>query len=98
MQGLMMDMPLLVSDLLKHAARHHATTEIVSKTVEGAMHRYNYREAGARARPLANALQRPGGPQQDRVATLAWDNLPHLEGYYAAAGSGALIHTLQPPL
>jgi acyl-CoA synthetase (AMP-forming)/AMP-acid ligase II len=98
MQGLMMDMPLLVSDLLKHAARHHATTEIVSKTVEGAMHRYNYREAAARARKLGNALKRLGVQQQDRVATLAWNSFRHFEVYYAAAGSGAIIHTVNPRL
>ena len=34
MQGLMMDMPLLISDLIRHADRHHGSTEIVSKTVE----------------------------------------------------------------
>ena len=50
MHGLMMDMPLLISGLIQHADRHHGATEIVSKTVEGAIHRYTYREAHARAR------------------------------------------------
>ena len=34
MQGLMMDRPLLISGLIRHAERHHGATEIVSKTVE----------------------------------------------------------------
>jgi fatty-acyl-CoA synthase len=99
MQGLMMDQPLLISDLLRHAARHHASGEIVSKTVEdGARHRYTYREAHARARRLANALKRLGVARHDRVATLAWNGFRHFEIYYAAAGSGAVIHTINPRL
>ena len=69
MQGLMMDMPLLISDLIRHADRHHGSTEIVSRPVEGGMHRYSYRDAHARARRLANALKRLGVGMHDRVAT-----------------------------
>jgi len=98
MQGLMMDMPLLISSLIRHAERHHGATEIVSKTVEGTIHRYTYREAHARARRLANALGRLGVKANDRVATLAWNGFRHFEVYYAAAGSGAVIHTINPRL
>jgi fatty-acyl-CoA synthase len=98
MQGLMMDQPLLISGLLRHADRHHASTEIVSKTVEGSLHRYTYRQAHARARKLANALKRLGVRAHDRVATLAWNGFRHFEIYYAVAGSGAVIHTINPRL
>jgi acyl-CoA synthetase (AMP-forming)/AMP-acid ligase II len=98
MHGLMMDMPLLISDLLRHADRHHGSTEIVSKTVEGTIHRYTYREAHARARQLANALKKLGVRMHDRVATLAWNGFRHFEIYYAVAGSGAVIHTINPRL
>jgi acyl-CoA synthetase (AMP-forming)/AMP-acid ligase II len=98
MHGLMMDTPLLISDLIRHADRHHGATEIVSKTVEGALHRYTYREAHARARKLANALKRLGVRMHDRVATLAWNGFRHFETYYAVAGSGAVIHTINPRL
>jgi acyl-CoA synthetase (AMP-forming)/AMP-acid ligase II len=98
MQGLMMDQPLLISDLIKHADRHHGATEIVSKTVEGAMHRYTYREAHARSRRLANVLERLGVQPGERVATLAWNGFRHFEIYYAVAGSGAVIHTINPRL
>ena len=99
MQGLMMDMPLLISDLIRHADRHHGDTEIVSKTVEdGAIHRYTYRDAHARARKLAQALARLGVGMNDRVATLAWNGYRHFEIYYATAGSGAVIHTINPRL
>ena len=98
MHGLMMDMPLLISGLIRHADRHHGATEIVSKTVEGAIHRYTYREAHTRARRLANALKTLGVRPDDRVATLAWNGFRHYEIYYAVAGSGAVIHTINPRL
>ena len=98
MQGLMMDQPLLISGLIRHADRHHGATEIVSKTVEGRVHRYTYGDAHERARRLANALQKLGVRMHDRVATLAWNSFRHYEIYYAAAGSGAIIHTINPRL
>jgi len=99
MQGLMMDMPLLISDLIRHADRHHGATEIVSKTVEdGAIHRYTYAEAHRRSRRLAKALARLGVQRHDRAATLAWNSYRHFEVYYAVAGTGAVIHTINPRL
>ena len=99
MLGLMMDRPLLVSELLRHAERHHGAVELVTKTVEtGGIHRYTYRDAHARAKRLANALERLGVQRSDRVATLGWNNHRHFEIYYGVAGSGAVIHTINPRL
>jgi len=98
MTGRMMQQPLLVSMLLRHAERHHATQEIVSRRVEGDMHRYTYRELGQRARQLARALIAFGLEPGERVATLAWNGYRHMELYYAAAGSGRVLHTLNPRL
>jgi 3-(methylthio)propionyl---CoA ligase len=99
MRGLMMDMPLLISDLIRHAERHHGAGEIVSKTVEGGtLHRSTYRRAAERSRRLANASKSLGVSMHDRVATLAWNGFRHFETYYAAAGSGAVIHTINPRL
>ena len=52
----MMTMPLTISSLLVHAARHSGDTEIVSKRVEGDLHRYTYRDAELRSRKLAQAI------------------------------------------
>ena len=93
-----MDRPLLISSLLTHAERHHGDQEIVSRRVEGDVHRYTYRELAQRARRLANALAARGIVQGDRVATLAWNGYRHMELYYAASGSGAVLHTLNPRL
>jgi fatty-acyl-CoA synthase len=98
MLGQMMQQPLLISSLLTHAERHHGEREIVSRRVEGDIHRTTYRELGRRARRLANALQALGIGFGDRVATLAWNGYRHLELYYAVSGSGAVLHTLNPRL
>ena len=73
MNGLMMDMPLLISDLIRHADRHHGDTEIVSKRVEGDFHRYTYRDAHTRSRRLAKERARLGVGMQDRAAAVAWN-------------------------
>jgi acyl-CoA synthetase (AMP-forming)/AMP-acid ligase II len=98
MQGLMMDAPLLVSSLLEHADLNHADTEIVSRTVEGPVHRYSYREAHSRARRLAAALRRLGAAPSDRVGTIAWNGYRHFELYFAVSGIGAVVHTINPRL
>jgi fatty-acyl-CoA synthase len=98
MQGLMMDMPLLVSNLLRHAARHYADVEIVSRRVEGDLHRYTYADCHARSARLADALTRHEVRIGDRVATLAWNGYRHMELYYAVGGMGGVIHTINPRL
>jgi fatty-acyl-CoA synthase len=98
LRGLMMDMPLLISSLIVHAERCHGDTEIVSRTVEGPVHRYTYADAHRRARQLAQALARLGVREGDRVGTLAWNGYRHLELYYGVSGMGAVIHTVNPRL
>ncbi|QHS11408.1 long-chain-fatty-acid--CoA ligase [Sinimarinibacterium sp. NLF-5-8] len=94
----MMDAPLLVSSLLVHAEQYHGDTEIVSRTVEGGIHRYTYAEAAARARKLANALTQDDIARGDRVASLAWNGYRHFELYYGVSGMGAVMHTINPRL
>lgn len=98
MNGQMMQLPLLISSLIVHAERHHGDQEIVSRRVEGDIHRTTYRELAARARRMANALAGLGVKTSDRVATLAWNGYRHMELYYAVSGSGAVLHTINPRL
>ena len=98
MHGLMMNMPLQISSLIRHAERFHGDTEIVSRMVEGGIHRYSYRDAHRRARQLANALGALGVRATDRIGTLAWNGFRHFEIYYATSGSGAICHTINPRL
>ncbi|MDY7538135.1 3-(methylthio)propionyl-CoA ligase [Undibacterium sp. RTI2.1] len=96
--GQMMSKPLLISSLIEHADRYFGSSEIVSRRVEGDIHRYNYRECHSRAKKLANALKQLDVKIGDRVATLAWNGYRHLEAYYAVSGSGAVLHTINPRL
>ena len=98
MHGHMMSAPLLISSLIRHADRYHGDTEIVSRMVEGGIHRYNYTQAHRRARQLANALESLGLRVADRVGTLAWNGFRHFETYYAVSGIGAVCHTINPRL
>ena len=98
MDGLMMQMPLLVSSLIRNADRHHGATEIVSRRVEGDIHRYTYRDAHKRARQLAKALAALGAKPGDRIATLAWNGHRHFEITYAVSGGGMVLHTVNPRL
>jgi fatty-acyl-CoA synthase len=96
--GQMMDVPLTVSSLLAHAARHFGSTEIVSRRIEGDLHRYTYRDCEKRAKQLAQALIALGVEPGERVATLAWNGYRHLEAYYGTTGFGAVCHTINPRL
>jgi acyl-CoA synthetase (AMP-forming)/AMP-acid ligase II len=98
LMGQMMDQPLLISSIIEHADRHFGDNEIVSRRVEGDIHRYTYRDCHTRSRQLANALATLGVTIGDRVATLAWNGYRHLEAYYGVSGSGAVLHTINPRL
>jgi acyl-CoA synthetase (AMP-forming)/AMP-acid ligase II len=98
MLGLMQSHGLLISSILKHAARHHATGEIVSRTHESTTHRTNWADLERRSRRLARVLAKLGIQEGDRVGTLAWNGTRHLEVYYAAPGMGAICHTINPRL
>ena len=98
MLGLMQSQPLLISDLIVFAERHHGDAEIVSRRVEGDIHRYTYKDAAQRSRRVANALDALGLAFSDRVATLAWNGYRHFELYYGVSGSGRVLHTINPRL
>jgi acyl-CoA synthetase (AMP-forming)/AMP-acid ligase II len=98
LMGQMMSQPLLISSIIKHADRYFGKNEIVSRRVEGDIHRYTYHDCHTRSRKLAKALTGLGVQMGDRVATMAWNGYRHLEAYYAVSGSGAVLHTLNPRL
>ena len=98
MRGLMQDWPLRVHRFLDHAALYHQGSRIVSRTVEGDVHRTSYSEMRTRARKLSGALKRRGVKPGDRVATLAWNTHRHMEAWYGITGAGAVYHTLNPRL
>ncbi len=98
MLGLMQSQPLLISSLIDFAERHHGDAEIVSRRVEGDIHRYHWRDVAVRARQVAHALDGMNLLFSDRVATLAWNGYRHLELYFGVSGSGRVLHTVNPRL
>ena len=98
MLGLMQSQPLLISALIVHAERHHGEGEIVSRRVEGDIHRTTWAGIAARSRQVANALDQMQLLFSDRIATLAWNGYRHLELYFGVSGSGRVLHTINPRL
>ena len=96
MLGLMQRQPLLISSLIDFAARHHGDGEIVSRRVEGDVHRYTWKDVRQRSMQVAHALEKGGISTGQRVATLAWNGYRHLELYYGVSGSGRVLHTINP--
>ncbi len=98
MLGLMQSRQLLISSIIEHAAIYHPQAEVVSRTLQGEIHRSNYATINQRAKKLANALKKLGVKPGDRVATLAWNGYRHMELYFAVSGMGAILHTINPRL
>jgi fatty-acyl-CoA synthase len=98
MIGGMQHWPLRITRLLDHGEREHGTREIVSRWAAGGETRTNWAGVARDARRLANALERLGIRQGDRVATLAMNHSRHLVAWYGTIGMGGIIHTINPRL
>src|SRR5437588_3920325 len=98
MLGLMQNWPLLCHRIIDHAAIQHGDREVVTRSIEGPIHRTNYREVRTRALKVAQRLEKEGVKLGDRVATLAWNTWRHLETWYGITGVGAVYHTINPRL
>jgi fatty-acyl-CoA synthase len=96
MLGLMQNQALSISSLIEFADRHHGDGEIVSRRVEGDIHRYTYKEAAQRSRQLAHVLDALKIQEGERVASIAWNGYRHLEMYFGVSGSGRVLHTINP--
>jgi fatty-acyl-CoA synthase len=91
----MQDVPLLISRILAHGSRVHGTSQVITWTGEGEPQRRTFAEIGERSAQLAHALAGDLGVRDDeRVATLAWNNAEHVEAYFAIPAMGAVLHTL----
>ncbi len=98
MLGIMQDRPLLISSSITHAERFHAETAIISRRVEGDLHRTDWGTVAKRAKRMAGALDTLAIATGSRVATLAWNGYRHLETYFGVSGSQRVLHTLNPRL
>ena len=98
MLGLMQDWPLLIHRVIDYAALQHGARPVISRSVEGPMHRTDYATIRQRALRLSKRLTADGIGLGDRVATLAWNTWRHLEAWYGITGVGAIYHTVNPRL
>ena len=85
--------PLLMSRLIDRGATISPHSEIVTATTSGTR-RQSYAETKVRAHQLAGALSNSGIGIGDRIGTFMWNSSQHVEAYYATAGMGAVLHTL----
>src|SRR4051812_12865811 len=90
----MMDFPLTVPAIFRHAERVFPRREIVTRRADTSLHRYTFADFALRTRRLAGALRRLGVAPGDRVATLGWNHYQHLEAYFGISMTGAVLHTL----
>ena len=96
--SLMMYQPMTISGVLHHGTTQFGDQEIVSRETHGPLHRYTYRDMGARAAQLAHALRGLGLQPGAVVGSIAWNNHRHMEAYYAVSGGGMVMHTCNPRL
>jgi fatty-acyl-CoA synthase len=98
MRGLMQDWPLLCHRIIDYAAAQHGERAVISRSVEGPIHRTTYGAINQRARRVARRLESDGLRLGDRAATLAWNTWRHLEIWYGLLGLGSIYHTVNPRL
>ena len=98
MQGLMMSHELMISDIIEHAGKVHKHRSIFCVETNGKDHHSTWGAMALRVRKMANALKKAGVKKGDRIASIAWNNFRHIELYYAVAGIGAIVHTINPRL
>ncbi|KIE24893.1 long-chain fatty acid--CoA ligase [Streptomyces sp. MUSC 125] len=95
MLSTMQDVPLLISRILTHGSTVHGRSRVTTWTGEAEPQRRSFADIGARSAQLAHALRDELGVRDDeRVATLMWNNADHVEAYFAIPSMGAVLHTL----
>jgi len=94
MDGLMMNYPLTMDTILRHAERVHSRREVVTRLPDRGWHRYTYADMARRAKCLSLAIAKLGVQPGERVGTLCWNHYRHLEAYFGIPAGGAVLHTL----
>ncbi len=96
--GKMMHQQLTVGSIITHAGKFHGDTEIASVETSGGVRRSTWKGVEQNARRLASALSKLGIEEGDRCATIAWNNIRHLEIYFGVSSGGMVCHTINPRL
>jgi fatty-acyl-CoA synthase len=94
LNDLMMNYPLTLTHFFERSRRLFAKKTLATRVPGQPLFRYTYADFAERTMRLAGLLRDLGVKKGDRVATLAWNSHRHLEAYWAAPLSGAVLHTL----
>jgi fatty-acyl-CoA synthase len=94
LNDLMMNYPLTLTHFFERSRKLFAKKVLATRVPGRPLFRYSYADFAERTRRLAGVLRDLGIAKGDRVATLAWNSHRHLEVYWAAPLSGAVLHTL----
>ncbi|QIS17692.1 long-chain fatty acid--CoA ligase [Nocardia terpenica] len=89
----MQDEQLSLATLLRYAATFQGDSTVSTWTGDG-VRTMTYREVGAQAARLANALRGLGIGEGDRVGTFMWNNNEHMVAYAGVPAMGAVLHAL----
>jgi fatty-acyl-CoA synthase len=92
--NLMMNYPLTLTHFFERSRRLWPQKRLATRVPGQPLFRYTYADFAERTLRLAGVLAELGVKKGDRVATLAWNSHRHLELYWAAPCSGAVLHTL----
>ena len=96
--GTMQPYALTLNAFIDHAAKWHATAQVVTAVDGKTSDRTDYASVRKQAQRVSAVLAGRGVVQGDMVATLAWNSRAHVECWYAIMGMGAICHTLNPRL
>jgi fatty-acyl-CoA synthase len=94
MRGTMMDFPLTLPTVLERAGNVFSRVEIVSRRPDRSVVRTCHGEFRRRARSLSAALLRLGLQPGDRVASMMWNHVGHVEVFFGVPCAGGILHTL----
>ncbi|KRX07372.1 hypothetical protein PPERSA_06987 [Pseudocohnilembus persalinus] len=98
LKGLMVDEQLNIKNIMEFAEKFNPNQEIVTRTIEGPIHRYTMKESAVRQRKVSQALKDLGIKVSDRVGTIAMNTYRHFELYYGISCYGAVLNTINPRL
>ena len=94
MDATMMDYQLTLVHVLERARTIHPNVEVVWRMPDRSLQRYTYGDMHRRSVALAEALQKAGLKEGERVGTLMWNHYAHMEAYFGIPLSGGVLHTL----
>ena len=83
-----------VASIIDYAQRNFPEVEIVSRTLDGKIHKSNYGEVAKRSKKVGDSLEKYGIKKGQNVGSLALNTYRNMELYYGISGMGAVMHTI----